>query len=106
MNITEVVDNVIDKCKMFYKYSLFRTSSKLKGATDSERSNRFDLKLNIERWFSIFITVRLVSDVVHYFSGKDKQHLQYDIDEIVLGRDKRSFSNPYYEGKGKRRKSL
>ena len=49
MNITDVVDNVIDKCKMFYKYSLFRTSSKLKGATYSERSNRFDLKLNIER---------------------------------------------------------
>ena len=47
MNITDVVDNVMDEYKMFYKYSLFRTSSKLKGATDSERSNRFDLKLNI-----------------------------------------------------------
>ena len=50
----------------------------------------------------LLFPVRLVSDVVHYFSGKDKQNLKYDIDDIVLGKDKRSFTNPYYDGKSKK----
>ena len=74
MNITDVVDNVMDEYKMFYKYSLFRTSSKLKGATDSERSNRFDLKLNIVK---LQVQVRSRSRSRSIFQSKTNSKLKF-----------------------------
>ena len=50
-----------------------------------------------EKLFSIFIKVRLVSDVVHYYSGFGS-HTPIDINNLVMGRDEKSNTRRYYAG--------
>ena len=41
--------------------------------------------------------VRLVSDVVHYYSGFGS-HTPIDINDLVMGRDEKSNTRRYYTG--------